>query len=139
MTARPFLGLVGEESPPPINLPVFWHGWLLPVGFCSTRCVLQHLGYFIFLTSHLCTIQKISRGLRSAIVSPFGCFVFPALSEGAPKWYGEPEGDFHVIWSWWYVPIFLVVPLLYLGWNFYLEDIGWRCSCGIILVHWFPS
>ena len=72
---RPFLGLVGEVSSPPINfITAFCSSWNLPISGIFLRCVVQHLG-----------LLGKYWGLRSVLeASSFGCMC-PTFLEEDPK------------------------------------------------------
>ena len=65
--------------------------------------------------------------------------IIPYLTflEWAPKWSEELEGSSCATSYWWYVQVFSTVSLLLADWIVHLAAIGWRRSCGIILVLWF--
>ena len=112
---------------------------LCPELFSFTRCVVRHLGNFLFLASRPCLIWTVSWGLRSFIEDPFGCFICQLF------WRGLQSGHVNLralsAWPspWVSVLIFSVFSLMFLVCLLHSTATGWRISCGIILVPWFPA
>ena len=140
LPVRPFSGLVGEATPPPINftLPLLRPAYALDF-FIFTRFVVKHLGSFLLLASKPCLIWKVSWGIRSTLEGPFGCFICWLF------WRGLQSGQVNLgvlsAWpgTWIYVLILFMLSLLLPGCLVHSSATGWRLSCGIILVPWFPS
>ena len=64
--------------------------------YCFTRCLVQHIGYFLFLNYQMCLIWTISRGLRSVLEDPLDFFISLMFSDRAPKF---PEYSLMPIWQ----------------------------------------
>ena len=76
LPAQNFSGLVGDTASPLIQFTSeFWSGWHLPIElFYFTKCIVQHLGYFLLLDYQPCPIWTVSQGLRSFLEGPTSTF-----------------------------------------------------------------
>ena len=131
--------------------PPFSADWFCPVILSFTSCLVQHLGYLLFLDYHMCPIWThlgLARFLCNGCImgtcfdheeSPFDYPIFLMFLEGALKWSKELEGAVCTTWYWGSVLILLEVFILSLVCHLHLDAIGWRRSCGIILISWLLS
>ena len=73
LSARPFLGLVGDEDDTPVSLqPTSGVAGIFPLGCLFLQGAFQHFGYFLALASHPCPIWIFTWGLCSVLEgSPF--------------------------------------------------------------------
>ena len=130
--ARPFLGLVKEVDPPPINFTccltclayshrvLFLQRCLTPWTFdCSGLLAMPDM-------ENLSRYPLCSRGFRLI-------FIYLIFLEGSSKLSGGIEGDFRVTWSWGSAPIVPVVSLLYLDWLVHPVAILWLSLGGILI------
>ena len=58
LSKRLFLGLVSEATLPPINSCCDQHGWYSTHWFFLTRCIVQHIWYFLSLASRSVPFYK---------------------------------------------------------------------------------
>ena len=131
-------GLVGEANYPPMcsYLPLVQLDISLDFWFYKVYSPTP----WIFSFSGFSPVSILENLLRALLCSWWSFWLFRVLtfSEGDLKWSGELEGAFYATWYWWSILILLVVYLLSPGFLVHSSAIGWHCSCGIILVPWFP-
>ena len=106
LPVRPFSGLVGEESPPPLNLPTFLCGWLLSWVFYFYKvCSLTSL---IFSLAGLSAVFNLDSFLRAPLRSwrSFQLFNISNIFGGGSKMVWWTFGHFPCDLVWESIPVF---------------------------------